>query len=237
MDPNDLVQLLNNYYEAAIGCIHQTNGTVVNLVGDAILAIWNAPQSQPDHQERACRAALLLNEQLVHFEAASTNLPLRTRIGLHTGNVCVGNIGSSTRFDFTAIGDDVNMASRLEGLNKHLGTNILATREIQRVVESRVVSRLVGHFKFKGFDSVVEIYELISFAECGEATQSWREAFAKGLWSFQRKLFTEAEAHFQRTLVLRPEDGPAKYYLQKTAELKSKSLSQEWMGEIDMEEK
>ena len=69
MEPNDLVQLLNNYYEAAIGCIHQTDGTVVNLVADAILAIWNAPQPQSDHQERACRAALLLNQQLVHFQS------------------------------------------------------------------------------------------------------------------------------------------------------------------------
>ena len=95
----------------------------------------------------------------------------------------------------------------------------------------------MGHFKFKGFDSVVEIYELISTTESAESSQPWRDTFAKGLWSFQRKLFTEAEEHFQRTLVLRPEDGPAKYYLQKTAELKSKNLGQEWMGEIDMQEK
>ena len=98
MNPDDLVKLLNDYYEAAIGCVHQTDGTVMNLIGDAIFAIWNAPQEQADHQERAVRAALLLNEKLLHFDTASLNLPLRTRIGLHTGVVCVGNIGSSTHF-------------------------------------------------------------------------------------------------------------------------------------------
>jgi adenylate cyclase len=237
MKPEDLVRLLNEYYEAAIGCVHKTDGTVMNLIGDAIFAIWNAPQEQPDHQQRACQSALLLNANLIRFEASNRGLPLRTRIGLHPGTVCVGNIGSSHHFDFTAIGDAVNMASRLEGLNKHLGTNILATRNLQKEVEHTIVTRLVGHFKFKGFDSVVEVYELIAMTDAEEVTKPWRESFAKGIWNFQRQNLAEAVVNFQETLALRKEDGPSRFYLAEVAKLNGKNLGQEWMGEIDLTEK
>ncbi|MBI3881085.1 MAG: adenylate/guanylate cyclase domain-containing protein [Verrucomicrobia bacterium] len=233
LHPDDLVRLLNNYYEAAIACIHAEDGTVMDLIGDAIFAIWNAPYPQADHAERACRAALRLHEQLVYFDATQRNLPLRTRVGLHTGPVCVGNIGSSTRFDYTAIGDNVNLASRLEGLNKFLGTHILATREVQRHVEDRLVSRLAGHFKFKGFDKVVEVYELIPTAE-KEPSAAWRESFARGLHQFQRKAFDAAELAFRQTLELRPDDGPARFYLDQIAELKQQQLPADWAGEIDL---
>ena len=237
MDPNALVKLLNVYYEIAIGCVHETEGTVMKLIGDSIFAIWNAPQEQPDHQERACRAALLLNEKLIQFDAARAPLQLRTRIGLHTGIVCVGNIGSSARFDYTAIGESVNIASRLEGLNKQLGTNILATREIQKSLGDRMITRLVGHFRFKGFEKTVEIYELIATVEPARLSQPWRESFEKALSDFQRKKFDDAAKGFQETLALRPEDGPARYYLAKITELQSEKLSVEWKGEIDLQEK
>jgi adenylate cyclase len=236
-DAADLVQLLNRYYETAIACVHETDGTVMNIIGDAIFAIWNAPEAQPDHSERAARAAVLLNEKLFHFDAASSDLPLRTRVGLHTGVVCVGNIGSSTHFDFTAIGESVNLASRLEGLNKQLGTNILATRDIQKSAVDGLVSRVVGHFRFKGFDQVVEVHEFIGAKESEEKTRPWRESFASALCFFQRGALTKAEAGFRRTLELRDDDGPSKFYLARLAELQARPLPAEWMGEIDLREK
>ena len=237
MDPDDLVKLLNQYYETAISCVHQTDGTVMNLIGDAIFAIWNAPQEQPDHHARACRAALLLNEALVKFESASLSLPLRTRVGLHTGVVCVGNIGSSKRFAYTAISESVNLASRLEGLNKQLGTNILATREIQKTAGDQLVSRLVGHFKFKGFDQVVEVYEMIGTQESEEATRLWRQSFAAALRYFQRQSFDEADDGFRKTLELHPKDGPSQFYLERLPALKANAPASEWLGEVDLREK
>ena len=237
MDPDDLVKLLNQYYETAIRCVHETDGTVMNLIGDAIFAIWNAPQEQPDHHTRACRAALLLNEALVKFESASLSLPLHTRVGLHTGVVCVGNIGSSKRFDYTAIGESVNLAARLEGLNKQLGTNILATREIQKTAGDQLVSRPVGHFKFKGFDQVVEVHEVIGTQASEEPTRAWRESFAAALNRYQRKAFDEAEAGFRKTLELRPTDGPSQFYLERIEHLKSHPLPSDWFGEVDLREK
>jgi len=238
MDPDDLVKLLNQYYETAISCVHQTDGTVMNLIGDAIFAIWNAPQEQPDHQERACCAALLLNQALVKFESASLNLPLHTRVGLHTGVVCVGNIGSSKRFEYTAIGESVNLASRLEGLNKQLGTNILATRDIQKAAGGHLASRLVGHFKFKGFDQVVEVHELLGEAKESAASQPWRESFAAALNRFQRRAFDEAREGFEKTRMLRGgADGPSEFYLGRITAFQSAPPNAEWFGEVDLREK
>ena len=237
MHPDDLVKLLNDYYEAAIGCVHETDGTVMNLIGDAIFAIWNAPQEQGDHQGGACRAALLLHQALIKFESASLSLPLNTRVGLHTGIVCVGNIGSSTRFEYTAIGESVNMAARLEGLNKQLGTNILATRDIQKTVGDTLVTRLVGHFKFKGFDQVVEIHEMVGLPGSEAESLAWRQSFAAALSRYQRKAFAEAEEGFRKTLELRPTDGPSKFYLERVQQLKSAALPSDWFGEVDLREK
>ncbi|MEP6663253.1 MAG: adenylate/guanylate cyclase domain-containing protein [Verrucomicrobiota bacterium] len=237
MDSDDLVKLLNSYYETTIACIHQTEGTVLNIIGDAILAVWNAPQDQGDHQERACRAALLLNQSLVHFDLKNRNLPLRTRIGLHCGTVCVGNIGSTSHFAYAAIGESVNMASRLEGLNKHLNTNILATRDIQKSTEGRLVSRFVGHFRFKGFDQVVQVHELIDEIQMESQTHDWREAFETALHRFQRGAFDEAENGFRTTMKLKPDDGPSKFYLERIARLRLIAPPSEWQGEIELQEK
>jgi adenylate cyclase len=233
----DLAKLLNDYYETAISCIHETGGTIMNLIGDAILAIWNAPQDQADHPERACRAAVLLSQKLIVFDSTRRSLRLQTRVGLHAGDVSVGNIGSSRHFDYTVIGENVNLASRLEGLNKHLGTSVLATREIQRTVEGKMPTRLVGHFRFKGLDQVVEVHELI-IAE-GEAASAgqWIDAFGCGLHYFQRMDFEQAAQHFRVVLGVKPNDGPSTFYLKKIDEFRGTPPASEWFGEIDMREK
>lgn len=250
MHPDDLVNLLNRYFNTALKSIHDADGTVVDLIGDAIFAIWNAPVEQPDHRERACKAAIKLHEQLIHFGDAHHGLPLRTRAGLHTGTVCVGNIGSETRFDFTAIGDSTNLASRLEGLNKHLGTSVLATREIQRTVEDKLTSRLIGHFRFKGLGRAVEIHELLGSIEIGEKTRMWREKFADALQQFRQRKFDSAEAAFRETIRLRSEaeahtvkpgdsgeDGPSLFYLEQIAGFRHTPPAYEWIGEVALKEK
>jgi adenylate cyclase len=248
--PDDLVNLLNRYFETALVCIHETDGTVMDLVGDAIFAIWNAPVEQPDHRERACRAALLLRQRLVEFDAAH-GLALRTRVGLHTGVVCVGNIGGEHRFDYTAVGENTNLASRLEGLNRHLGTHVLATREIQRVVEQDLTSRLIGHIQVKGFVRAIEVHELLGPREMAEVSRPWREKFASALQLFRQRQFDAAESAFRETIQLRRqiesqsasgsgpsrEDGPSLFYLDKIAELRVSPPPEQWIGEVSMKEK
>ena len=238
MHPDDLVNLLNQYFEAALQCIHETDGTVMDLVGDAIFAIWNAPVEQPDHCERAFRSALKLQQQLADFNATQPGFPLRTRVGLHTGIVCVGNIGSEQRFDYAAVGEHTNLASRLEGLNKHLGTGMLATREIQRVVEGQLTSRPIGLIQVKGFVRPIEIYEVLGPREMAEATRPWREKFAEALQHFRRREFDAAENAFQETIRLRQQDdGPSSFYLNQIPELRLHPPPAEWIGEVAMKEK
>lgn len=237
MIPDKLFHQLNKYFGQTIGCIHQAEGTVVKLIGDAIFAIWNAPEPQPNHQELACRAALLLRDKLVEFDAANESFPMKTRVGLHAGPACVGNCGSTDRFDYTAIGANINLASRLEGLNKHVGTDILASDDIIAAVENKFVSRSVGHFRMKGSDRVMEIFELIGSPDFAESTRPWRESFADGLRQFKRGEFDAAQAAFDRTLQLRPKDGPSHFYLKQIAHYRETPPEKGWFGEVNMTEK
>ena len=132
---------MNDYVQGAVGkCIHATDGTVVKYIGDAIFAFWNAPDPQNDHAVRACEAALKFREQ---SRLPVAGKKLVTRIGLHTGVANVGNFGSETGVDYTAIGENINLALRMEGLNKHLGTDVLITGDVKKEIgaaSSRAIS-------------------------------------------------------------------------------------------------
>src|SRR5262249_50258730 len=161
LSSHELATLMNHYFEQAVAqCIHATDGTVVKFIGDAIFAFWNAPDTQIDHPLRACEAALRFRRLLplkVH------GLPLRTRMGIHTGLARVGNFGSVQRVDYTAFGESVNLASRLDGLNKFLRTDCLITRATHDRLEDRLITRRVGEFQLKGFATTVEVFELIGW--------------------------------------------------------------------------
>jgi len=237
LDPQELVQLLNAYYETTIHCIHKTDGTIVDIIGDAIFAIWNAPELQPDHQEKMLNAALMFQQKVTHFNGKQVAFALQTRVGLHTGEVVVGNVGSTEHFDYTAIGENVNLASRLEGLNKQLGTDVLLTRTAIPATKGDWLLRPVGFFQFKGFENFVEVIELVVNAGTAEETKPWREAFASALAEFGKKNFDAAEAGFKRVLELRPVDGPAKFYLKQVADLRTHELPEDWSGGVSLKEK
>ncbi len=237
MLPADLVVLLNDYFEVALKSIHDTDGTVMQLIGDAIFAIWNAPVPQKDHHERAIRAAILLHERLLDFDSANQKLPLHTRIGLHTGLANVGNFGSKKRFNYTAIGDCTNLASRLEGLNKYLGTYILASRDILSKVETKFATCPMGHFKVKGFGRPVEVHEVLGNPEKAGEHKAFVETFSAGLHRFQRKEFIQAKPDFERAENLRKKPNPATFYLAKLKEMETEPPHEEWAGEIDLKDK
>lgn len=251
LDADDLVRQLNEYYEVALSCIHETEGTVVQLVGDAIFAIWNAPVRQENHRERGCRSALLLAQKLDPARMTRRGMPFRTRIGLHTGTASVGNIGSSNFFVYAAIGENTNLASRLEGLNKHLDTQVLATRDVQKAVEGKLVTRLVGHFRFKGFGYAVEVHELLGERDMAEAAREWLEAFDIALDRYRKRDFAAAETGFKRAVELRRTsnanregseptdrgDGPSAFYLRLIERYRQSPPPADWIGEVGMDEK
>ncbi len=237
LDPAELVQLLNRYYETTIRAIHQTEGTIVDIIGDAIFAIWNAPEVQPDHQAKMLQAALLFQQNVAQFNSKQGSIALRTRVGLHTGEVVVGNVGSSEHFDYAAIGENVNLASRLEGLNKQLGTDVLMTRAALGIASGPWRLRPVGKFRFKGFAQVVDVIEFMVLPDVSGPLPPWFETFAAALETFQQGQFAAAAAGFRRTLELRPGDGPTAFYLHQIQELQTHTLPDGWAGEINLTEK
>ncbi len=237
LDPQELVLLLNAYYEKTIRCIHQTDGTIVDIIGDAIFAIWNAPELQPDHQKKMLEAALAFQKNVTQFNGKQGGLALHTRVGLHTGEVVVGNVGSTEHFDYTAIGENVNLASRLEGLNKQLGTDVLMTRAAIPPGAGDWLLRPVGKFQFKGFENYVEVIEFVVIAGSNESARPWMESFAAALAELGKKNFDADESGFKHTLELRPDDGPSNFYLKQIADLRTHALPENWAGEISLKEK
>ncbi len=235
MDSDHLAHMMNGYFETAVSqCIHKTDGTVVKYIGDAIFAFWNAPEAQTDHQLRACEAALHFRKVRI---TAPDGSPLHTRVGIHTGEANVGNFGSVERVDYTALGENVNLASRLEGLNKHLGTAWLISGATKEGVRDRLITRAVGRFQLKGFEKPVEVFELIGFPDEAEASHPWREAFERALKNYQSGDTILAEMGFRQTLELRPNDGPSLYYLARLEELSAQPLQGDWTGVTMMKEK
>ena len=235
MDSDDLAHHMNLYFETAVAqCIHHTDGTIVKYIGDAIFSFWNAPDLQADHQLRACEAAL----QFRNLPPQHMNGQLLiTRIGLHTGVANVGNFGSTARVDYTALGENINLAARMEGLNKYLGTIVLLTAETHAGAGSRFTTRFLGNFQLKGFEKSVGVYELMGALDKAADFQQLFQAFAQALKLFQQGKLTEAETAFRKVLEIEPDDGPSKFYLKQIAGLHEYPLPEDWKGEVELKEK
>jgi adenylate cyclase len=235
MDSDDLAHHMNLYFETAVAqCIHYTDGTIVKYIGDAIFSFWNAPDPQTDHQLRACQAAVQFRNLPPQYMNGEQ---LITRIGLHTGVANVGNFGSTARVDYTALGENINLAARMEGLNKYLGTIVLLTEETHAGIEGRFTTRFLGNFQLKGFEKSIGVYELVGAPEKAAEVRPLIEAFDAALKLFQQKKFIEAETAFSKVLENEPKDGPSKFYLKHITELREQTLPENWNGEVELKEK
>ena len=235
MDSNELALSMNRYFQSAVSqCVHATDGTVVKYIGDAIFAFWNAPEGQVDHQFRASEAALRFRDLSTLY---LNGRPLVTRIGLHTGVANVGNFGSTERVDYTALGESINLASRMESLNKHLGTTVLITGEVQQGIEGRLLTRPLGWFRLKGFERSVAVFELLGRPDDEAATRPLRQAFAAALEMFQKRQWPAAQTAFEKLLESFPQDGPTQFYLKHLAELRGQPVPENWTGDVELKEK
>ncbi len=219
LDPAEVSQTLIAYFERTTACILERKGTIVKYVGDAVMAGWGAPVDQPNHAILAAEAACDLR-CLSDMEMRGKRM--RTRIGVSTGNVLAGNLGSSFRFDYTMIGDTTNFASRLEALNKYLGTQVLIAESTRAQLDDRIVVRPLGEFRAAGKTKSVAIHELICRCGDDQAEREWIECFAEGLREFRAGDFEKARAFMEQTRQIRGGvDGPSEFYLKTMAEVEA----------------
>ncbi|MEW5722249.1 MAG: adenylate/guanylate cyclase domain-containing protein [Thermodesulfobacteriota bacterium] len=230
--PEDLVHLLNRYLGLMTSAIMAGGGTVDKYEGDAIMAFWGAPAVQEDHALRACLAALRQQELLAGFreEALAEGLPrITARMGLNTGPMIVGNMGSEERFDYTVMGDAVNLASRLEGANKQFGTSIMISESTYEMVQGQIEVRELDLLRVKGKDQPIRVYELLSRnGGLSPEKKDVLEAYARGLALYRDLRFAEAEAAFQRALELDPDDGPSRTYVQRCRAFQAEPPPPDW---------
>lgn len=163
--PEAVVAMLSTYFELMNKGVERRNGAIIQFLGDSVFAMWNAPVNDPDHADNACRAALDLAADLRDFNARQRALgkpEFVTRFGLHSGPAVVGSVGAERRLVYTAMGDTVNVASRLEGINKEFGTTILASGAVKDRCEARFIFRPLGFHQAKGRAEKVELFELVA---------------------------------------------------------------------------
>jgi class 3 adenylate cyclase len=165
----DVAPFLTEFLTLATRAIHDEGGTVDKFIGDCIMGLWNAPAQVPDHALRACRAAAAIRRQMHQLARPDGRMDgQKVRIGINTGVALVGNIGSDERLSYTAIGDVVNVASRLEALGKELGSEITVSKATRDIVGPTAAFRSLGETAVKGRAAEVEVFELVGF--CDEPT-------------------------------------------------------------------
>lgn len=227
-------RLLNLYFDAMIPLVFEHQGTLDKLMGDAVMAFFGAPLPLPDHPAQAGATALLMMEKLRelqrHAEVEGAG-ELDIGIGLNTGEVTVGNLGSNAFMDYTIIGDPVNLASRLEGLNKVYGTHILCTEFTARELDDRFLLRELDIVQVKGKAAAVIIFELVGWRDRrNPAGAPWLSLFAKGLAAYRDRQWDRAETLFREVLAEAPDDGPARLYLERIDHFRANPPARGWRG-------
>jgi len=230
--PQDLVKLINDYLTPMTDIVLQSGGTVDKYMGDAIMAFWGAPVWQEDHAIRAARAALQMMEKLrtMQVEWEQRGLPkIDIGIGLSTGKLTCGNMGSHLRFDYTVMGDSVNLGSRLEGMNKEYGTHIIVPKYTYEEVKNEFVLRQLDFIKVKGKNVPITIYELMG--NKGD-TRLLEVAglFETGLHAYRLQDWDTAEAYFRKTQAVVPNDGPSRVFLARIQHFRENPLPPDWDG-------
>jgi adenylate cyclase len=220
---------LSRYLDAASEVIVANGGTIDKFIGDAVMAFWGAPTAQQDHAVRCCRAALACRKAI---EAAGVKddqgHPLQIRIGINSGRMLVGNIGSELRLNYTVIGDAVNVASRLESANKQYGTLILIGAETRRLIRDAFIIREIDTMVVYGRTEGLAVYELIGLAEVSGENTAWIASYEEGLSRYRRRDFSGAIIHFEAVLSGRPHDWPASLLLERCKRLQQSGVDEEW---------
>jgi class 3 adenylate cyclase len=235
LDPDDLVTLLNEHLGDAADIVTQQRGIVDKFIGDAVVAFWGPPITKDDeHAGLACRAALRIVRGIHRLDDKCRILgmpPLGIRVGVATGDVLVGIIGSANKYNYTVMGDTANLGSRLEGLNKVYGTSILITERTARAAEPFVLTRRVDRVRVVGRAEPVDLYEVL--AERGQENGSLPKrcaAYAEAVSLYERRAWSDAETAFDRVAREFPEDSAARTMAERCAAFRQADPGADWDG-------
>jgi adenylate cyclase len=235
MAPEELNSLLNRYYESIFTPVKRHGGVVSNIIGDAMLAIWVTQQDDARSRKNACLAALEIKNVVNGSRPGAHLLP--TRIGLHSGTISLGNLGAAGHYEYRPVGDIVNATTRIDELNKYLGTKILVSEDLLKQLEG-LVTRELGKFLVKGKKRPLLIHELLCLEdECSQEEQDRNAYFRDAYEAFRRGSWTEASIKFQNILDRYGKDGPSERYLMLCKNFMTSPPEEEWDGLIRIDNK
>jgi adenylate cyclase len=221
LEPEQLVELLNDYLGKMTDVVFAYDGMLDKYIGDGVMAVWGAPLPQADHAARACHAALTMMERLAEINARGTELgwpKLSIRIGLNSGPMVFGNVGSAGHLSLTVMGDNVNLGARLEGINKLYGSNIIASEATVELARELIVVRELDLVRVKGKAQTARIFEVLGPADTAAQWRELIEHFHAALAAYRACEWASAMAAFERALAVRPGDGPAELYRRRCEE-------------------
>jgi len=247
LTPQELSERLNLYYRLLFTPVRKREGVISDVVGDAMLALWPTYQSHgasstAQLRENACDAALEIIQALEH---ADPKHALPTRIGLHAGDIMLGNVGAIDHFEYRAVGDIVNTATRIQGLNKQLGTRLIASKEILRDLSDKLLFRELGQFRLVGKSNAIDVVEILGLLNVGHsgcttefsAQKTLCHQFAKGLALFTQRQWKLSQQCFQMLLETHPQDGPCKFYIEYCRRFAAQPPNENWNGIIQLQTK
>jgi len=239
--PELMVEVVNAYLDETSECLHRHGAYVDKYIGDAVMAVLGAPQNLPDHALAACRAALEAQQAITAINARyadKVGVKLAVRIGLNTGEMIVGNLGSSRKKNYTVMGDAVNLASRLEGANKAFGTRILLGEETARCVQGSMVTRPLARLRVKGKQQAIEVHALHGAAGTLPADEKeFVDTYCAGYAALVERRFASAVTAFSRARALRPDDLSTNRWLAEASAFTLTPPSPDWEPVISLDSK
>src|SRR6202050_31580 len=240
LSPDDLVHLLNEYFGAMTEIIFSYQGTLDKYIGDAIMAFWGSPYPQLDHAFRSCSCALEMVRGLEKLNVKWRNEgrpPIAVGIGLNPGLANVGNMGSDRRLAWTVMGDNVNLASRLEGITKQYHSKLVISEATYREIASQFVCRELDKIKVKGKNQPVNIYELLDVAAERPQYEALLQQFDHAMGAYRNQDWQEAADRFAQILTIYPDDGPTQAFLERAEEFIEEAPQADWDGVYVMKTK
>lgn len=237
LTPEELAAFMNRYFEIIFNPVKRHGGIISNVIGDSVLAIWAAPSPDAQLRRKACAAALDIGQAIEEANRSSSLPLLPTRIGIHSGHIAIGNVGAMDHYEYRPIGDIVNTATRIEGLNKVLGTRMLASKEVVNDLEG-ILTRHVGTFLPVGKSNPLALYELVmDMDQAKEHHLSGCALFEAALEAFRSRRWHEAMEKFEASMQCFGRDMASQYYIGLCRLHESDPPDETWDGTIRMDRK